>query len=195
MHDVLEAAEAERLAAMVQRAADIRLAGKVERCHTIPHQGSYNVAAHTWGATMLLHQLFPESFERLVLPMLAHDVGEGWVGDIPATTMRYSGAAWMIDKLEARCVHRLGLPSLDDVSGEDFIILKSCDFLEFYLWLREETNRGNGYVADTLDYVRTRLGDDPTLPAPARRFFLACERHKLLPQAARILKKIAEEMD
>ena len=71
-----------------------RCGGRVERCHVIPHLGSYSNASHSWGVAMLMHYLWPKDFPRLAIYCLSHDIPEAWTGDIPAPV------AWAVPELK-----------------------------------------------------------------------------------------------
>lgn len=164
-----------------------RLGGKVERCHSIPHQGTYNNASHTWGVLMLLWYLFPVDFPRLAAVTMAHDVPEGWLGDIPATVMRYAkGVREEMAKLERLVCEDLGLPFEGDLSAEDHAKLKACDRLELYLWCCEQLTLGNVHAGEPLrelDRYFTLSG----LPEPAYSFYLQLKGMSVTPQQAGVV--------
>ena len=61
------------------------MAGRIRRLHIRPMNGEeQNVAAHTWGVTMILIDLFPDVSKDAILFTLRHDVPEVVTGDIPA---------------------------------------------------------------------------------------------------------------
>ena len=164
--------------------------GKVERCHGIPHQGSYNNAAHSWGAAMLLWYLFPERFKDLVLYLLSHDVPEFWVGDIPAPTLRcVPGVREGLTEIEARINRELSLPAESDLSPEDHKILKSCDRLDLWFWCREELLLGNQWVGECLTELEHYLEADG-LFGNARRLWEECRKESVLPTQAGVMRKL-----
>lgn len=168
-----------------------RAGGRVERCHGIPHQGSYNNAAHSWGVAMLMHYLWPEDFPRLALVCLAHDVPEAWVGDVPAPTMRYvPGLKDSLARMEDRLLTSYGLPTESGLSEEDHAKLKACDRLEFYLWCREQEALGNQFASEGRREVE-RFFQEVPLPRRAREMFdRLLARPHVLPRQAGVIKEL-----
>lgn len=156
-----------------------RCGGRVERCHTIPHHGSYNNAAHSWGVAMLMYYLFPEDYPRLSIYCLTHDIGEGWMGDVPAP------ALWAVDglrqvwgDLEADLIEIAGCPSEKDLSKEDLLKLKTCDRLELYLWCKEQEALGNLFVQDCITALSNYFVKGETYHPAAADLLIAIERGK-----------------
>lgn len=178
-----------------------RLGGKVERCHNIPHHGSYSVAAHTWGCAMLLLALWPDRI-WLLPRILAHDVAEGWVGDVPAPTCRYvPGVRDNLNKVEGKLLEALGLPDgYEGLSDEETAILKAVDRLEFVIWCYEQVHLGNLYVMEALGEMDRVLTVESPLPEPAMEFYVQLKRRfmtcptGILPRQAGIVKAISEEI-
>jgi 5'-deoxynucleotidase YfbR-like HD superfamily hydrolase len=169
-----------------------RAGGKVERCHGIPHNGSYNNAAHSWGVAMLLFYLWPDDFPRLSIYALVHDVPEAWVGDSPAPVGRYvPGFKDEITLLETRINHSLNLPSEHDLAPDDYVKLKACDKLEFWLWSREQVAMGNGYAAEGLKEIERYFTETP-LPERAQEVYEAMKGRSPLPRQAGIIKELCE---
>lgn len=168
-----------------------RAGGKVERCHVIPHQGSYNNAAHSWGVAMLMYQLFPEDYSRLSIYCLVHDVPEAWVGDIPSPTLRYApGIKEALSTIEGNLNRAIGLPGEDELNEGDLAKLKACDRLEFYLWCRDQLSLGNGNVVEPINEVTKYLGNNP-LPAPADEFWLAIKSISTVAAQAGVMERAA----
>lgn len=185
----LEAAEEDEC---VRRVIQARAGGRVERCHGIPHHGSYNNATHSWGVAMLMYYLWPEDFARLVMACLSHDVPEAWLGDVPAPTMRYvPGLKAELGALERDVNLSLGLPAEQDLSDEDHAKLKACDRLEFYLWCREQLRFGNGFVEESMREVE-RYFEEVPLPERAQRFYLRLRERSVLPKQAGVVKELCE---
>lgn len=147
---------------LVDRLRNIRLGGRVERCHAVPHHGSYSNAAHSWGVAMVLWVLWPEHFPRLGIYCLAHDIPEFIVGDIPAPTLRFNPEMReMIQPLESLVAAGLQVPSEHDLSEEDMAILKVCDRLELYFWANEQMLMGNQWAEPLrleLEYYLEKVG-------------------------------------
>lgn len=180
------------LATTAERIIQTRSGGKVERCHAIPHQGSYSNAAHSWGVAMLMHALWPEDFPRLALACLSHDVPESWVGDIPGPTLRHvPGIREQLGELEDGLNRDLGLPAEGDLPPEDHVKLKACDRLELYLWCREQRAMGNQFAEET--YIElTRYFQEVGLPSPAQELFELLEQREVLPRQAGVMKSTQE---
>lgn len=179
---------------IVRRVVQARLGGKVERCHGIPHHGSYSNAAHTWGALVLLWQLFPEHWVRVSPVLLAHDVGEGWLGDIPAPTMRYvPGLRDTITGMEGMIVSDLGFDTEFGLTKEEHAAFKACDRLELYLWANEQYLMGNQYAGDCIRELETYFRQEP-LPGQAFVFFERLRAVSLLPKQAGVVKDIVDKV-
>lgn len=157
---------------IVRNVIQQRLGGKVERCHNIPHHGGYSVAAHSWGVAMLLMALWPEDKE-LLLYALAHDVAEGWVGDVPAPTCRYvPGVRDQLGKVEEILLRMCGLDdAYSNLEQEDIDKIKACDRLEFVLWAMEQVQMGNNYVMEALHEMDRVLTVESPLPERAMAFY------------------------
>lgn len=168
-----------------------RAGGRVERCHTIPHHGSYSNAAHSWGVAMLLWHIWPEHFPGLVSYALAHDVPEAWAGDIPAPVLRHvPGVREMVTTLEVQLSASLDLPSEHDLSTSELEMLKACDRLEFWLWCREQASMGNLHAAEAQTEVETYLRDNPP-PGRAQGVY---EQLRRMPTTARQAGVVKEMM-
>lgn len=148
-----------------------RAGGKVERCHGIPHIGSYSNAAHSWGVAMLMQQIWPADFPRLAAACLNHDVPEAWAGDIPAPVMRYvPGVKEALAVIEDRLLERVGLPGLIGMDPEDYRKLKACDWLEFWLWCRDQSALGNKFAEQGQLEIEAYM-DKQGLPEPAQEIY------------------------
>ncbi len=162
------ASECDRLSSRILHA---RAGGRVERYHTVPHS-PYNVAAHSWGAAVMLYQLWPENFYRLAIHMLIHDVPECLTGDIPAPVKRHfpqiQGA---LEPLEDQLLNMLQLPDDHGLNDRDKLKLKTCDLFEFYLWCREESQRGNTFVLSGLHEIMSYIEDLRPLLEPAEKVY------------------------
>lgn len=168
-----------------------RAGGRTERCHNIPHHGSYNVAAHSWGVAMLLYYIWPEDFPRLVIYCLAHDVPEAWVGDIPSPTLTYTpGLKSSIEQLEIAILHKIGLKSTTELPKEDQEKIRACDQLEFWLWAKEQQAHGNKYVQEAITEVERYFREEPLPELAQRVFFELFENVSLLPKQHGILKEL-----
>lgn len=148
-----------------------RLGGAVERCHTVPHHGSYNNAAHSWGVAMLMRLLWPEDFERLVIYCLSHDIPEAWTGDIPAPMKRDPHVNTVCSRIDADIFSWLGLPNPDvNLSLLDRAKLKACDHLELFVWALEQRACGNAYAQSVINALMSFYANEPML-SPANQVF------------------------
>lgn len=169
-----------------------RLGGKVERCHSIPHQGSYSNAAHSWGVAMLMWYLFPVDFPRLGIYCITHDVPEGWVGDVPATVMRYSPTVRPeLAKLEKMISDDLRIPFEGDLSEEDHRKLKACDRLELYLYLCEQLCLGNVHAREPLRELDRYFTEQPLIE-PAQTFWRTLQGMDPMPKQAGVVQDLVE---
>ena len=144
-----------------------RLGGGVERCHMVPHQGSYSNAAHSWGVALLMLQLFPEDFPRLAAYCITHDIPEAWVGDIPAhTKQRAPAIGQALEAMENQIFDRLQLPRESNLQGEDRAKLKACDALELYMWSHEQVRLGNHHAGEILVKLSSWFENNEHRPLP-----------------------------
>lgn len=98
---------------------------------------------------MLMYYLFPEDYPRLSIYCLTHDIGEGWMGDIPAPAKWALGdTAKVIERIENDLIEDAGCPREDSLSATDLEKLKTCDRLELYIWCQEQYHMGNENVWD-----------------------------------------------
>jgi len=177
---------------LAKRIIDARCGGHVERCHVIPHQGSYNNAAHSWGVAMLMYALWPEDFERLALICLTHDIPEGWTGDPPSFLFDHlPELRAAVSDVEGTVSNSLRLPSEVGLDPIDRAKLKACDRLELYLWCREQKAFGNTFVEGCLGRLRCMFIEKP-LPEPAHTLFRQFEIISILPRQGNILKTLGE---
>lgn len=134
---------------LTERILALREGGRVERTHTIPHVGEYNVAMHCYNAASLLLMLSttPPSL-NLIKAVLWHDVPERWTGDISAP------AKWacpelklLLDFLEMKIFEKLELANVfKELTTEEQDWLSAVDLLELYIWAVEQNpdaNSGN----------------------------------------------------
>lgn len=152
-----------------------REAGAVRRCHIVPHHGQYNIAQHSYGAVSLLLLLHPDPSLNLIKAVQWHDVGERWLGDMPAP------AKWSNPELgrvyeaaEARVLKALDL--LPDLTRDEGRWLRAVDILDLLLWCREEAALGNTAVSRMLRScvdAMDRAAEAGTLPEPVRAFYQA----------------------
>lgn len=172
-----------------------RAGGKVERCHTIPHNGSYSTAAHQWGVAMLLRYLYPNDFAELVEHALTHDVAEAWLGDLPAPVRWVLGDVNnKIQDEEDKILRKYGLPTTKDLTGPQLFKIRVCDMLELYLWCREQAAMGNLFTLEcesaVCSWFLSQNAAD-TLPEHAMKLvsFVSENIGNILPEHHKMLMK------
>lgn len=171
-----------------------RSGGKVERCHAIPHIGSYSNAAHSWGVAMLMRILWPEDFPRLAYACLVHDIPESWTGDIPAPVMRhFPGLKEGLAAAEDKLMERLYLPGYNDMSPEDHAKFKACDWLEFYLWCRDQAAFGNQFAFEGQKEIELYI-DKMGLPAPAMEVYEKLKSMTIIGAQSGVMRTIMERL-
>lgn len=167
---------------VARRVVESRAGGKVERCHGVPHHGSYSNAAHSWGVAMLMAYLWPSDFPRLALVCLSHDIPERVVGDIPAPPLRMvAGLKESIGGLESLISENLGLPNEQDLNEEDYIKLKACDHLELWIWSKEQVALGNQYAQECITALEETWMYRP-LPKEAMKLKEKLDEIGILPE-------------
>lgn len=157
----------------VVRLTATREAGTVRRCHIVPHHGQYNIAQHSYGAVSLLLLLHPAPSVDLIKAVQWHDVGERWLGDMPAPAKWENPELGRIyEAAEERVLRALDL--LPDLPEPDLQWLKAVDTLELWLWCREEEALGNSRVTpmreacERVTEERERVG---VLPGAVARLY------------------------
>tara|TARA_Y100001963_G_C6743718_1_gene430416 strand:+ start:1031 stop:1555 length:525 start_codon:yes stop_codon:yes gene_type:complete len=141
----------------------IRKGGRVERFHAIPVTGTkQNVAAHSWGVTALLIELFPEDAKNpeLIKACLYHDMAECVVGDVPAPTKwRFDSLAKLHGEAENQVLKECKFEWI--LSYREACLLKIVDMLELLFYSVEQKQMGNTYFnkvfSNAVDYLSTRI--------------------------------------
>lgn len=179
---------------LVQKIAAARAGGSVERCHGIPHHGSYSNGKHSWNCLILLWHLFPEHWSRLSGYVMVHDVPEFVFGDIPSPVKRYSGIFHKVEQAEDNYLRDIGLPTMSSLTEEEIEIFDACDKLELYLWCREQEFLGNNHVRSWIVQLDGYFIEAP-LPNAARVFFRELNSGEdLMPSALGLARKYLEEV-
>lgn len=132
-------------------------AGAVKRWHTWPTLRTQDVAAHSWGVAMILHQIDPYNFNLLV-HALTHDLHECELGDIPyPAKKRFPGIGREAAAQEVKFNESHGIWPV--MSDSDHHKLKWADMFELLLWSRNELHMGNKAFAHTIDVAMKALAE------------------------------------
>lgn len=148
-----------------ERVMLLRECSAVERCHTLPHVGSYSVGKHSYDAAMLLLQLHPGPSLTLVRAVLEHDLTERWLGDVPRTILDLEPDLYqMHNSANIRVARRAGFDSLFELKTDDWDWLRAVDTLEFILWCDDQLALGNRHVEKARSRAYTFLEKSPKIP-------------------------------
>lgn len=169
----------------ISRVLRAREAGAVERCHNMPHHGSYSVAAHSWGVAVLLCELHPGPRPELLWAALYHDFAERWTGDMPNGPLPAGLPRVFAEKTtEDRQDFRGALASYESTVLQAFgknhgamldpaerVWLRACDTLELWLWCQDQSALGNRHVEPMAKRLYGWLVSKDQ-PAPVRDFVM-----------------------
>lgn len=145
-----------------------REAAAVERCHTLPHVGTYSVGHHSHNALSLYLALHPSPRRATMIAIHTHDYGERWTGDVP------SPAKWA-DDLFARRLRRIEGLCLDSLrfngslDPEEASWLRAVDALELWLWAQDQVALGNRNAEGVIRNLEAYFDRTP-LPAEVEAF-------------------------
>jgi 5'-deoxynucleotidase YfbR-like HD superfamily hydrolase len=155
----------------VVKALRMREAGKIERCHVIPHVTPYNVGFHSWAMLTLLDLLHPRPTLALYRAIMKHDLAERHTGDMPGIVRvvdpelyaTYAAAGEMIDE-------HLGYTVKLNENEKKW--LKALDKLEFWMYCHDEANMGNDNIQNGIDATEAWFNRNwSDLPPAVQRFF------------------------
>ena len=153
---------------LAEKIYNTRMAGRIRRLHIRPMNGEeQNVAAHTWGLTMILLDLFPDISKEALVFALRHDVPEVVTGDIPANVK------WSHPELEEALELRekeffkdMGWKAEHGVANghpawlRENHYIKVADRVELMFFCIEQMYMGNWLLADVYVNVREKLIDE-----------------------------------
>ena len=149
----------------VERIYNTRMAGRIRRLHIRPMNGEeQNVAAHTWGVTMILLDLFPDVSRDAIIFTLRHDVPEVVTGDIPANVKWDNpGLEDALEKREREFLSAMGwktehtgVPSWN----RENLYIKIADRIELLFFCLEQMYMGNWLLTDVYINVRDKIMED-----------------------------------
>lgn len=151
------------------RVIQARECSKVERCHTLPHHGSYTNGQHSHDAVSLYLILCPRPKVDVIKAIHLHDYGERWVGDFPAPAKWAAPDLGSIThELEDRCIRLMGFEiHLDE---DDRAWLKAIDSLELWLWAHDQVAMGNANAQSVIGNLDDYLRYANWLPQPVVQF-------------------------
>ena len=150
---------------LAERIYNTRMAGRIRRLHIRPMNGEeQNVAAHTWGVTMILIDLFPDVSRDAILFALRHDVPEVVTGDIPANVKWANpGLEEALEQREKEFMKKMGWKS--EHSGvpsykRENLYIRLADRIELMFYCMEQMYMGNWLLADVYVNVREKIVED-----------------------------------
>ena len=113
------------------------LAGKIIRSHQHTLAIPQNIGNHSYGVAQIVRTLYPECSKELLEEALDHDVSELATGDIPHPVKRFKDIGTLINEYEKDFIPQKKL------NEEEFLILKTADMMEFFLYIQYEKLMGN----------------------------------------------------
>lgn len=122
-----------------------RDAGKVSRMHTYGIT-NYSVASHTYNMMQMLIAFYPlaQIPQQLTNAVMAHDVPEVLLGDVPAPAKATGNLGYEFHKAEAQVFQELYYHHpLEELDPSNKMWLRALDLIELYLWILEEIGSGN----------------------------------------------------
>ena len=157
-----------------------REGAQVRRLHTIPLNGYYDNGQHSFNMLCMLRVLYPgDPPLDLVWAIMEHDLPEKWTGDAPAPAKWYGiiNKAVQEQVEEKFCLEAFGsMIKLDDYHAS---WLAGLDMLEFYLFCRDEIQRGNKNVHTVLYNATNAMHEmQKLIPEPVFAAFEQAEEDK-----------------
>lgn len=154
----------------------LREGGHVQRCHVLYHRDhGYTDGKHSFDAASLLLVLHPCPPIHLIKMVLWHDVGERYVGDLPASAKWASAmlsAAYEALERQVLESHFVMKPLLEAMTKWDWQWLKALDAVEFYLWCEDQLAAGNRHVEMAWRNITEALETmRPNMPTPVQTFY------------------------
>jgi 5'-deoxynucleotidase YfbR-like HD superfamily hydrolase len=129
-----------------------REGAEVDRMHTIPTLRQYPVGQHTFNAIVIALELAQQQPvlrpDLVVKYLIAHDLSEGYTGDIPANVkMENDGVRDLLHVIERRWTER-NVPEYlkkaeRNIHQTERTLAKAADLLELVLFCVEEREMGN----------------------------------------------------
>jgi hypothetical protein len=151
----------------------MREAGKVQRCHVIPHIGEYSVGFHTFGMLTLLETIHPRPTLALYKAVLHHDLCERHTGDLPGILRiidpelreKFEQAGDIVND-------ELGYSKHLKLTDSERMWLSALDKLELWMWCHDQANMSNDHVANVIDHMQMWFESHwDAIPSAAQQFF------------------------
>lgn len=145
-----------------------REGGLVERCHTTPHIGTYNVAIHSYNLVGMILVLHPSPGVPLIQAAMSHDLPERWTGDIPYPA-KFSYAPLDKASKELEQFIKAYTGTLDHLNDEDKKWLKALDLAELFCWAVDQIHMGNQNVRQITEVIHELIYAE-WIPQPVKDF-------------------------
>lgn len=137
-----------------ERVLFCREAADVKRCHNFPWIGSYTVGQHSFNMLTLAYQIVPanELTQELIKAIVAHDLAERMVGDMPAPFK------WAMPEVDS-ALHQTEQGILEAVDMGMTLIpseqrwLKALDRIELWLACHDQLALGNRNAQVMIDAI------------------------------------------
>lgn len=171
----------------------LREGGLTRRAHTVPYNGEYNVAMHSFNAVNLLFMLWDGTEQpsiNLIKAVLWHDIPERWTGDVPSPAKGCSKyLKGYLDELEERILIQLDLKQpFSRLIPEEWKWLHAVDLLELYLWTEDQINWGNPMMAGMRDKIIDMFNKRKEITPPSIIGFLENFTWTRLPECDELLE-------
>jgi len=153
---------------LYNRVRFMREAAAIERCHKRPHLLRYSVGHHTHDVLSLLIQCWMRDHEgqlpraELMTAAHIHDHPERVTGDLDSVIKALVSST--LERVENNVERWLGLDVLD-LTDEEKAYLHAADKFECYLWVTEESRRGNVSFEDWNEGSWRKWQENPLPPA------------------------------
>ena len=164
-----------------------RESAQVERCHTIPHIGSYTVGQHCYGALALLLLLHENPSIDLIKAVAFHDLPERWLGDIPGPGKTGAIADAFADA-ESAIFTKLGM--LFHLTDEDRFWLKLVDILDLWLWSLEQEVLGSRACAEIEERCCQWLRKNAPVGDASEFVRRTCAEHEKIPRLSSVFAEV-----
>ena len=147
---------------LTDRILACREGGRVQRLHTARTIFTQDVAQHCFNMLTLLKIVNTYNSVNIYNAIIEHDLGERWIGDIPAPSKNLFIDRTKMDEFDKQCLenlfgqHNLGIEKLTPI---ELVFIKSLDLFELWLTCWEEWNSGNkvGQIKNIMDTIHNYI--------------------------------------